>query len=153
MFRGILISVLAVATLIPATLAQEREWILDTAGEDVFLAFGVPNTNDLGVSFWCKIGHDDVSMFSPLTGSESRPKLEIMIGAEHFPLDMKLNDNEGSKTVEARLKPQNHILEKLENAERFSIAVGKHKVTYPLAGADFMGLLKLCTGKVTPTEN
>lgn len=153
MFRRMIISVFTVATLAAPALAQEREWVLDVAGEDVFLAFGVPNTNDLGVSFWCKIGHDDVSLFSPLPGSESKPSLRIVIGADNFPLEVKLNDNEGSKTVEARLKPQNLILEKLENAERFTVTVGKHKVTYPLAGADFEGLLKLCADNATPTDN
>jgi hypothetical protein len=153
MFGRTMISAFTVAMLAAPALAQEREWVLDVAGEDVFLAFGVPNTNDLGVSFWCKIGHDEVSLFSPFPGSEAKPKLQIDIGANRFPLNEKLNDNDGSKTVEARLRPQKQILEKLESAERFNVILGKHKVTYPLDGADFRGLLRLCAGKVAPTDN
>ncbi len=49
--------------------AQEREWLLDAVEEDVFLVFGVPDTNDVGVSFWCKIGTGVVSVFAPLLPS------------------------------------------------------------------------------------
>lgn len=151
MFRLILI--LSAALLVTPVLAQERQWVLDVAGEDVFLAFGVPSTNDVGVSFWCKIGKKDVSLFSPLMGSEKHPKLKLSAGNLSFPLVAKINDNEGAKTIEALLKPQNKILDALETEERFEVLIGKHKVTYPLGDADFKGLMKLCNGEVQPPEN
>ncbi len=151
MFRFVLI-LSAVLFSTPA-LPQERQWVLDVAGEDVFLAFGVPSTNDVGVSFWCKIGKKEVSLFSPLVNSEKHPKLKLAVGELNFPLVAKINDNEGAKTIEALLKPQNKILNALETEERFEVSIGKHMVTYPLADADFKGMMKLCNGEVQPTEN
>jgi hypothetical protein len=134
-------------------MSQERQWVLDVAGEDVFLAFGVPSTNDVGISFWCKIGKKDVSLFSPLVEAERHPKLKLAVGSKSFPLQAKINDNDGAKTIEAVLVPRKQILRALESEERFEVSIGKHKVTYPLADADFGGLLKLCSDKVAPTEN
>jgi hypothetical protein len=151
MFRIVLI--LSAALFATPALAQERQWVLDVAGEDVFLAFGVPSTNDVGVSFWCKIGKKDVSLFSPLVNSEKHPKLKLAVGSRNFSLVAKINDNEGAKTIEALLKPQNKILDALETEERFEVSIGKHTVTYPLADADFKGMMKLCNGEVAPTEN
>ncbi len=150
MFRAI--AILLCLFSIPAQ-AQERQWLLDTAGEDAFLAFGVPNTNDVGVSFWCKIGKTDVSLFAPLTGPEVHAKLVLSIGTKDFPLTAKISKNDGAKTLEAPLKPQKQILENLEASESFRVTLGKHKITYPLDGADFEGLLKLCNGKSVPTDD
>lgn len=56
----------------PLTLAhaQEREWLLDAADEDAFLVFGVPETDDVGVSLWCKIGSGKVKLFFPEGSAE-----------------------------------------------------------------------------------
>ena len=35
------------------SLAQERIWTLDQTDAEVYLVFGVPETDDVGVSFWC----------------------------------------------------------------------------------------------------
>ena len=44
-------------TLLVSTLAlaQERQWSLDTVNNQVFLVFGVPESDDVGLSFWCDI--------------------------------------------------------------------------------------------------
>jgi hypothetical protein len=151
MFRFVLI--FSAALFATPALAQERQWVLDVAGEDVFLAFGVPSTNDVGVSFWCKIGKKDVSLFSPLVSSEKHPKLKLTAGHVSFSLVAKINDNEGAKTIEALLKPQRKIIDALETEERFEVSIGKHTVTYPLADADFKGMMKLCNGDVQPADN
>jgi hypothetical protein len=150
MFRMIALSICLSAT--PA-LAQERQWLLDTAGEDAFLAFGVPNTTDIGVSFWCKIGKTSVSLFTPVTSAEARPKLVLSVGMKDYRLTTKVSNNDGARTIEAPLKPQKQILDILEASESFSVMLGKHKVTYPLGGADFEGLLKLCHGTSIPANN
>lgn len=150
MFRSLMLIAVMFAT--PA-LAQERQWVLDVAGEDVFLAFGVPNSNDVGVSFWCRIGEKDVSLFSPLVHGERHPKLNLVVGNTRFPLHAKINKNVGATTIEAPLRPQKKIIDALKTAERFEVSLGKHVVTYPLADADFTGLMKLCEGKAVPTEN
>ncbi|MDO8353983.1 MAG: hypothetical protein Q7T14_11020, partial [Aestuariivirga sp.] len=35
------------------SLAQERVWTLDQTDAEVYLVFGVPETDEVGVSFWC----------------------------------------------------------------------------------------------------
>jgi hypothetical protein len=151
MFRFI-VALSAVICAVPA-LAQERQWTLDAVGEDAFLAFGVPNTDDVGVSFWCKIGKKDLSLFTPLPPTGSHPKLNLSVGSQTFPLKVRVNTNEGSKTIEAVLQPQAKMLDALKTAESFEVTLGKHKVTYPLAEADFEGLLKLCAGQTSPAED
>lgn len=125
--------------------AQEREWLLDAVEEDVFLVFGVPNTNDVGVSFWCKINTGVVSVFAPLLPSMEPPKT-LNLSTENASYELRTDGSQGknSKTVEAKLKPQATILAELKSAERFTLILNKHKAVYPLAGADFDGLLKLC---------
>jgi hypothetical protein len=153
MFRFFLLPLALALSLAAPASAQERQWVLDAAGEDVFLAFGVPNTDDVGISFWCKIGQKSIRLFTPINGSVRRPKVTLSVGTTHFHLKTKLNNNEGAKSIEALLQPQTTILEALENAQRFEVTLGKHKTTYPLADADFQGLVTSCAGKAAPTEN
>jgi hypothetical protein len=136
--------------------AQEREWILDAAGEDVFLVFGVSGTADVGVSFWCKLGSRKVSLFAPLPTSHSTSvpnRLSLSIGPKSFTLQAQPLSQAELKSIEAKLTPQEVILNTLRAEERFVMTVGTHKTTFPLAGADFDGLLKLCNQDVTKTEN
>jgi hypothetical protein len=153
MFRILATLVFASATLAVPGSAQEREWVLDATGTDAFLAFGVPNTNDVGVSFWCKIGHQEVSLFAPLTDANMQPVIHVVAGDKDFDLSGKVNNNDGAITIEALLVPQADILSAFDAAERFSVTLGKHRVTYPLGGADFSGLLKLCAGPPLPADN
>lgn len=139
-----------------AVWAQEREWVLDAAGEDVFLVFGVSGTADVGVSFWCKLGSENVSLFAPLPASHSATvpsSLSLDIGSKTFKLKAQPLSQVELKSIEAKLAPQDVILNMLQAEERFVMTVGTHKTTFPLAGADFDGLLKLCNQNETKTEN
>jgi hypothetical protein len=139
-----------------AVWAQEREWVLDAAGEDVFLVFGVSGTADVGVSFWCKLGSKNVSLFAPLPASHSASvpsRLSLDIGAKTFTLPAQPLSQAELKSIEAKLSPQDEILNTLQAEERFVMTVGTHKTTFPLAGADFDGLLKLCNQDMSKTEN
>jgi hypothetical protein len=135
-----------VAGVSPAT-AQEREWSLGASGEDVFLAFGVPETADIGVSFWCKIGSKNVSVFAPLPPmqglSKNISKVTLDAGEQTFELRSKISDG----SVEAALKPQGTVITALKAADHFGLSIGKHKTTYPMEGADFDGLLAMCANK------
>ena len=58
----------ATCIVIGPALAQERAWTLDAATEDAFLVFGVPQTEDVGFSLWCKIGSGKITMMTPEPG-------------------------------------------------------------------------------------
>jgi hypothetical protein len=154
MFKKYVIGGLACAILSSNAIAQEREWVLDAANEDVYLLFGVPNTADVGVSFWCKISTGVVSVFAPLPGDMHMPKsITMALGSATYELPTTPSDEADPKTIEAKLVPQDKILSDLETAERFSFTLGQHKAVYPLAGADFPALLKICYAKPAEPNN
>jgi hypothetical protein len=132
-------------------VAQEREWSLGASGEDVFMAFGVPETADIGVSFWCKIGAQDVSVFAPLPPVDGpktdASKVTLDVGEKSFALITNVIED---SSVEGLLKPQNELISALKAADRFTLAIGSHKTTYPLNGADFDGLLAMCANTDAP---
>jgi hypothetical protein len=145
---------LALQLCATASLAQEREWVLDAAEEDVYLLFGVPNTTDVGVSFWCKISTGKISLFAPAPANQSKlRKVALEVGNTTFDLEATLSEDSRQVSLEAKLLPQDKILAELQTAQRFSLTVGKHKSIYPLIGADFAGLLKFCNIKPEGTNN
>ena len=134
--------------------AQEREWLLDAAEEDVYLVFGVAETNDIGVSFWCKIGTQKVSVFTALPAGSAftaeTSQFSVSVNGKSQGLAPTVNAESTPPTIEAPLEPQAEILEALQAAERFTLTIGDHKTTYPLAGADVPGLLRLCAKQPEP---
>lgn len=147
MGRWFLVALAGAVWGVSPAMAQEREWSLGASGEDVFLAFGVPETADIGVSFWCKIGSKNVSVFAPLPPvqglSKNISKVTLEAGDDAFELGAKISDN----SVEVALKPQDKVLAALKAADHFGVVIGKHKSVYPLDGADFDGLLAMCANK------
>ncbi len=145
---------LALQLCAASSFAQEREWVLDAAEEDVYLLFGVPNTTDVGVSFWCKISTGKISLFAPAPANQSKlRKVTLEVGKATFDLNATLSEESRQVSLEAKLLPQDKILAELQTAERFSLTVGKHKSIYPLSGADFSGLLKFCNIKPEGANN
>ncbi len=134
-------------------LAQEREWLLDVATEDAFLAFGVPETDDVGVSLWCKIGSGKLRIFVP----DGSPDLEAgkttefkvnVAGKDHLVKGQTTaNQMSGQASVEAEMPLNDPIVSALLNADRFKVIVQKHEMTFPLADANLDDLLKLCRVK------
>jgi hypothetical protein len=147
-------TLLAVAT--PAA-AQEREWLLDAAEEDVYLLFGVPNTNDVGVSFWCRIGEPEMSLFSPLPANapadQPQPVVLVRVDDKTFTLAPRQTENSTGSVEAPLLEQQQPLLDSLKGAERFSVTITDHTSTFPLDGADFNSLLGLCTSKPAQPEN
>src|SRR5437764_14711254 len=88
-----------------AALAQEREWSFDTGGEDAYLVFGVPETDDVGVSFWCAVGSGEIRIFLPEAseklGAGAAVKVDIEVGGNRFSLDGTAAPNEESETASA----------------------------------------------------
>ena len=134
---------------VSSAFGQERQWLLDAADQDVFLIFGVAETNDVGVSFWCKIGTQKISAFTTVppgsAASGSTTPVELSANGAAFLLAGAVSPGDQQATLEAPLSPQDKIIETLKESERFNLRIGDHIATYPLAGADFDGLIRLCT--------
>ena len=68
-----LLIILAALMLGPTlAMAQERIWNLDQTDQEAYLVFGVPETDDVGVSFWCTLQSGIVKFYVP----ETDPDLE-----------------------------------------------------------------------------
>jgi hypothetical protein len=126
--------------------AQEREWLLDAADQDVFMVFGVPNTNDVGVSFWCRIRKPGLTLFLPLPPNvkKRKVKLKLNVGDKTFALDAVKPVEDVTNTVETKIKDRDDLMSRLKAVDRFTITIAQHKTVYPLTNADIDGFLKLC---------
>jgi hypothetical protein len=129
--------------------AQEREWVLDAATEDVFLAFGVPNTADVAVSLWCTIGSGQPKLFAAVpTNQKMNKKLTAQIQVDKKSFDLPVNLVDGEKpTIETRSVVPVEILTAMENQDRFTLVINDHKSVFPLEGADVPNFIKLCEAK------
>jgi hypothetical protein len=145
---AMLAALLGVA-LSPA-FAQEREWNFDTGDDDAYLVFGVPETDDVGVSFWCTIGTGEIRLFLPEAGDNlaaGKPvKIEVDAAGHQFSFDGKTAPNEEAATTsgEARIDAASPMFQALLTADRFAVRIGKEDSVFPLQGADFESLLRVC---------
>ena len=154
--RPILFTILAVTLLAAATggaRAQEREWSLDAADEDAFLVFGVPETDDVGVSLWCKIGSGKVKFFFPEGSADLEPDtsaqftLTINDKAHVLTGSTSANEMSGATSIETEMPVTDPLLAEITKASRFTAVIGTHTITFPLMDAGFENLLRLCTPK------
>lgn len=147
--RCVLAAVLACAA-IPA-LAQEREWIFDTADDDAYLVFGVPESEDTGISFGCPLQSGEIRVFVPAAGDELKPdqkiKLTIAVGGKDFTYDAVTSTNEMSATTsaEAPIPASDALFAELRKADRFTVKTGAEENTFPLEGSDFESLVRACS--------
>jgi hypothetical protein len=130
--------------------SQEREWSLDRTDQDAFLVFGTPNTDDVGVSFWCGLGSKRLRFYLPLRAkpddSDHQSELQFMIESETFKAAGKITTDQASEisTLEADFKIDDSLVLKLQSAGYFAVTADGQKRTIPLDGADFSGLIRLC---------
>jgi hypothetical protein len=138
------------AGLSASAAAQERQWSLDTGGDDAFLVFGVPETDDVGVSLWCGMRSGEISIFVPEVDSSLEPGKTIAFtlaaGKTVAKLEGKTTANEeaGTTSLEARVSDSQPVFAAMKKADRFKIRAGKEENVYPLIDADVTGLLALC---------
>lgn len=151
MFRYL--SVLISLGLLAGTAsAQEREWTLDASDEDAYLVFGVPETDDIGVSLWCPIRKGTVNLFLPRpTASlqktqQKKVPLTISAGAEQatFAAKADVNSQAPVSSLEVEMPVDHPLLKALESADRFSIKLADDDMVFPFYGADFLSLIELC---------
>jgi hypothetical protein len=150
MWRRYLLTAVWVCAAIPAT-AQEREWIFDTADEDAYLVFGVPESEDAGISFGCTLQSGEIRVFVPEAGDDLKPdqkiKLIVTIAGKDFVFDALTSPNEMAATMsaEATIKASDAMFGDLRKADRFSVKTGVEENTFPLEGSDFESLVRACS--------
>ena len=143
------LSVIALLSLAPPATAQERQWTLQTTDEDAYLMFGVPDTDDVGLSLWCQMGSDQVRIFLPITG-KARPgqrlPLKLTVSSKTYRLKVRATTDQatGKLNAEASLGPIRTIPRALAAASGFSVRLNGHDAAYPLGEADVAGLIEVC---------
>lgn len=146
------LSVFLITAAIPAA-AQEREWIFDTADEDAYLVFGVPESEDAGISFGCSLQSGEIRVFVPEAGDDLKPdqkiKLVISAGGKDFTYDGLTAPNEMSATTsaEATIPVDDALFTDLRQTDRFTVKTGTEENTFPLEGSDFESLVRACSKK------
>ena len=131
-------------------MAQERIWNLDRTDHEAYLVFGVPETDDVGVSFWCTLGSGIVKIYIPEGDPSLKPAvsvdIKLEIASKSYPLKGKTSVNEESATIsfEAELKTSDPVFSALREANHFAVKVGASNHVFPLGEADVSGLIEVC---------
>jgi hypothetical protein len=150
MWSRYLLSALLILAAAPA-LAQEREWIFDTADEDAYLVFGVPESEDAGISFGCSLRSGEIRVFVPEAGEDLKPdqkiKLTITANGKDFVYDGLTTPNELAATTsaEAAIPADDALFADLRQTDRFKVKAGTEENTFPLEGSDFESLVRACS--------
>jgi hypothetical protein len=148
--------VLALGFMAGAAHAQERAWTLDASDEDAYLIFGVPESDDVGVSLWCPIGKGVVNLYLPVptdtlarnaeAAKDKAAPLTITAGTETVTFRGKadLNRESAFSSLEAEIEVQHPLIAALTKEDRFTVRSGDTDIVFPLYEADVEGLLALC---------
>ncbi len=145
---------LALFATASTSLAQEREWTLNASDKEAFLVFGVPDTDDVGMSFWCEIGTNKFSIFVNNIAGQlkdgQRAEMAIEIDNHKFSVKAKAAVEKAgrSKSLEGQIPSNDPILKSAESGSILKTTIQGHTNTYPLIDADFTGLLRTCAGDV-----
>lgn len=130
--------------------AQERLWNYDQTDKDAYLVFGVPDTDDVGVSFWCELQSDKIKIFVPEADRRlptgKKLDFDVLVGKRAYHLRGLTTDNKeaGTTSVESELRVSNPLFARLLDADRFGLKVGKARLMFPLQDADLPSLLSAC---------
>ena len=130
--------------------SQERQWNFDQTDSEAYLVFGVPETDDVGVSFWCELQSGAIKFYVPQTD----PKLKL---TEVAPLDVdvgsklyrfigrsSISETDGKASIEVEIKTTDPIFADFQEANKFSVKAGSKSHIFPLNEVDFTGLLSVC---------
>jgi len=132
------------------SFAQERIWTLDQTDAEVYLVFGVPETDDVGVSFWCTQQSGIVRLYFPESDPTLKPGAEVdfklEVAGKTYPLNGKTAFNEESTgtSLEAELKTTDPMFAALQTANHFAVKAGSTSHVFPLGEADFPTFLDVC---------
>ena len=143
-------SALLIVVALPAA-AQEREWSFDTADQDAYLIFGVPESEDAGISFGCTLQSGEIRLFVPEAGDDLKPdqKIKVIISAagKDHTYDGLTSPNEMAATTsaEATIAAGDPLFADLRNTDRFTVKTGTEENIFPLEGSDFESLVRACS--------
>ena len=150
MLNRFLLALSLIAVGSATAMAQERQWTLDVSDTDAYLVFGVPESDDVGVSFWCTLRTGTITLFVPETDAKLKAKrgvrFSLTAADKIFQLKGQTTANEeaASISIEAKLATADPVFASLRKADRFKLNVGGEEIIYPLVEADFAGLLESC---------
>ena len=150
MLSRLLLSLAFTAAMFSVAAAQERQWSLDKGDDNAYLVFGVPDSDDVGFSMWCKVRSGEIEIFLPETDPALAPdqtiSFKMAAGDATGEFKGKTSANEMSDTIslEAKLSDNDPIFAGLLEADRFRVKVGAEEIVIPLFDADIAGLLALC---------
>lgn len=144
--------VLALGLVTAGAVAQEREWTLDASDQEAYLIFGVPDSEDVGVSLWCPVRKGIVNLYVPRPTAElrklGRRKVPLTVTAEPetatFAGKIDINPDSPSSSVEVEMPVESSLLKAMLKADRFRVKVDTQEVVFPLYDADVEALLDLC---------
>jgi hypothetical protein len=132
------------------SLAQERIWTLDQTDAEVYLVFGVPETDDVGVSFWCTQQSGIAKLYLPEAGPDFKPGMsvdvELKIAAKIYAVKGKaaFNEESGGTSLESELRVSDPVFSALRAANYFAVKIGSSNHVFPLGEADFSTFLDEC---------
>lgn len=130
--------------------AQERQWSFDQGDTEAFMVFGVPETDDVGVSLWCKKGSGKIQVFVPGTDPKLKHgqnrRFRIKVSGKTYTRRGQVTADElnGGTSIEASLETTDPVFNELIGADRFSIVSGPVTHTYPMTDAELGSLVELC---------
>ena len=136
---------------VPAS-AQERQWSVDSSDKQAFLVFGVPDTADVGLSFWCDIGSKKMSLFVPVAPTTAlpgqHPSVIATVGGHTYTFKSEVEKDQASGlvNVESQFSSSDAFYKTVMASDTITVQVKSEKKSYPLSDADFEGLNRACTG-------
>ncbi len=145
-----LLAALALVVAAGVAKSQERQWTLDASDQDAYLIFGVPDTDDVGVSLWCPVRQGVVNIFLPEVGESQATGQDVImtVTAEDQSAEFKGKTEEnldaGVSSVEGQLPADHAIFATLLKTDRFHIKAGGEDQVFPLIEADLASLVELC---------
>jgi hypothetical protein len=154
-FMRLISTALIFVALAAPALAQERQWSIDNSDKQAFLVFGVPDTADVGLSFWCDVGAKSISMFVPVSEATAkpgqRPKVSVIVAGRTFSFKSKVEKDQASGLVniEVHFDPNSAFYKAVMASDTIAVTVKSEKKSYPLGEADFEGLNRACKGEET----
>src|SRR5262245_60489809 len=101
------VPILGVAAIMSAAtvFAQEREWSWGTSETEAYLVFGVPESEDVGISFWCPQGNTEIRIFIADANVKLAPDIattiEFVAGDKKFSVPARTQSNELDATTSA----------------------------------------------------
>lgn len=151
MRNSLIPAILVLAAATTASDAQERQWSLDVSDTDAYLAFGVPETDDIGVSFWCPLHAGEIKLFLPETDAGLKPNapqdFTLTTGNKWFRFQGKTTANEeaGSISIEGAKPATADVFAYLAKQSSFALTIRKQHIAFPLGDADVTGLIEKCS--------